>query len=509
MSGHAALLASCVAGLYVAVFYTVNNWTMLRGGGILVLFSLLILPLAVSTALVYFALDRAGKGGWARAAVAFIISAFLLFMLRPSLLDFEIVDSYFRAFPAGRSGLATTLFIVVPATLLTLIFHRKLKEYAAILGVMTLAAALMGAGKMTGGSGAADTGKRLAPNLQQVLLAERPNIYFILADAYGSLAYMEEHEIDVAPLTGFLSANDFRLYEDTYSNYQPTTSALPAILNMEHHYYRLTGHRVEFSEVDRASRRIIGGENNVSHILKRNGYSIQYIHNGTYLLLQGCSADVCFPEIDGLAGARIILSHMLKTDLLSDEDKAWETTTLAQMGAQVSALLDDEGNVPRFQYIHAFTPGHPSHGAGKCDEGQELKKYATRVEAAGRFLRKQIRTIVDRDPDAVIVLAGDHGPLLSKGCKSNAYIDNASDYRDRAGAIIAIRWPKSYGGQYDDRISSGVNLFRFVLASLAEDDEPLIQTTAPDDVFVRAGNKIFKIVENGLPLDQPKLAVER
>jgi hypothetical protein len=509
-TGYAALLASLVAGLYVSVFYTLNNLTMLRGGDVLFIFGIMIVPLSASTLLVYYPLHVVGKGDWARWIVAFMISAFLLIALRPSLVGIDFVGSFFGAFPAERRSLANLLFIVVPSGLLALIFHRKLREYAAILGIMTLTATLMGSGQFLGNGAEITAGRKLSPQLQQLSLEKKPNIYFILADAYSSLAFMKDYDIDVSDFTGFLSDNGFRLYEDTYSNYQPTTSAMPAILNMEHHYYRLSGHRINFSEVDKTSRKVIGGDNNVSHILKMNGYSIQYIHNGNYLLLQGCSADSCYPQIDGLAGARLILSQMFKVDLLSKQDKAWKTTTSEEMRARVRELMDDDESVPRFQYIHSFSPGHPSNRViGRCNEKLELAGYASRVREANDFFQRLISDIIDRDPDAVIVFAGDHGPLISKRCSRSAYIDNVSEYRDRAGAIMAIRWPSNYDGRYDDRISSGVNLFRYVLASLAEDASPLLRTVAPDDVFVRADRRIFKVIENGVPLETPSLIERR
>jgi hypothetical protein len=223
-------------------------------------------------------------------------------------------------------------------------------------------------------------------------------------------------------------------------------------------------------------------------------------------LLQGCSADSCFPEVDSFAGARIILSQMFMRDLIAEEDKSWKTTTFEAMQARISELIDDDESVPRFQYIHSFNPGHPSNRViRKCDEKEELQKYAIRVREADQEFREQIQEIIDRDPTAVIVFAGDHGPFISKRCSRNAYIDDVSDYRDRAGAVMAIRWPSSYDGRYDGRISSGVNLFRYVLASLAEDDTPLLRTAVPDDDFVRAGRKIFRVVKDGKPLDVPQL----
>lgn len=503
-AGRTGLLAAVAAGLYVAVFFTLNNLTMLRGGGILFLVCVLIAPLSVASMLVYYPLRRAGRGAWARIAVAFLISAFLLFSLRTPLLAIPAAAALLHAFPPGRTLLANTLLIAVPAALLTVFLHKRLKQYAAALGILVIAAVLIDAGRRTDWI-STETEKKLPPGLQQIVLEEKPNIYFILADAYASLAYMKDRRIDITELTEFLSDSDFRLYDDTYSNYQPTTSAMPAFLDMEHHYYRLTGHGVDFTEVDKASRRIIGGENNVSNILRMNGYFIQYIHNGSYLFLQGCSADSCFPEVDGLAGARIVLSHILRMDLLSDDDKAWKTTTIEGMRAEISKLMRDERETPRFQYIHAFTPGHsPNARAGKCNEARQAEKYAVRVASAGNVLRQLIREITEQDPTAVIVLAGDHGPFITKKCARNAYIDDVADYRDRASAIMAVRWPRSYGGEYDDRIASGVNLLRYVLASLAKDPTPLLETVAADDVFVRARGKIWIVVEDGKALARPK-----
>jgi len=505
-TGYEALLASFVAGLYVTVFYHLNNLTMLREGDIFVIFGIVTLPLLSLTIVLYYPLHLLGKGHQAQMVVVFLVSVFLVFLLRPALVGISFVSSFLGIFGADHYILANILFVLIPSTLLTIVFKNNLSKYAIVLGIMTVAAVLMNFGQTIGNSAVNAGVKKLSPQLQSVFLKETPNIYFLLADGYGSFAYMKEHRIDVTNLTEYLSDNGFHLYEDTYSNYQPTTSAIPAMLDMDHHYYSLTGHDVNFSEVSKASRTVIGGENNVSYILKRNGYSIQYIHNSNYLLLQGCSADVCFPPSDGLAGVKIILSHMFKTNLLSEEDKAWKSITIEQLRKEVATLIDDDKNSPRFQYIHIFKPGHALNKVvGICDENSELEKYAQRVESAGQLLRQQIDEIIVRDPEALIIVSGDHGPFISKKCNWGDYIDNTSDYRDRAGAIMAIRWSKSYAGEYDERIVSTVNLFRYVLASLAEDETPLLNTTVPDDVFIHVGEMIYKVLGDGKPLIPPQV----
>ena len=65
--------------------------------------------------------------------------------------------------------------------------------------------------------------------------------------------------------------------------------------------------------------------------------------------------------------------------------------------------------------------------------------------------------IIVRDPTAVIVIAGDHGPFIVKQCAAVADLGTVEDYRDRAGVILAIKWPENYDGIYDQHIITTVN----------------------------------------------------
>ena len=499
-TGIVALLAGFTASLYVTVFYVTNNLTMFKLDAVLVLFGILTALIVTPIAVIYQLLHLLGKGDQVRAIAVLVISVFLVSCFRPGLAGVGFVDTFFDIFGGERSVFANTLFVVIPSALLTVVFKRNLQKLAMVLGVMTVAAVIMNIGNITESANQTVGSKNLTPELQSVTLKEKPNIYFILMDGYSSFAYMREHGIDVSPLTNYLSSNGFRLYDETYSNYQPTTSAMPAILNMEHHYYTVNENLVNFSEVNKQVRVITGGENNIAHILKRNGYSIQLIHESDYLLLQGCSADYCFPKNDSLAFIRRVLGKVRGKNMVNHSSEK-------EIRQQVMTLMDDLDDAPRFQYIHVYSPSHVDTRLltlGNCDENAEVKKYASRVEKAGKYLRKQIDDIIGRDPDAIVVITSDHGPLISRTCSFDSHIDTLSEYRDRAGTLMSIRWSKTYDGRYDDRIVSGVNLFRYVLASLAENEAQLIQGAVSDDVFIRAGARIFKIIDNGKPLKTPE-----
>ena len=111
----------------------------------------------------------------------------------------------------------------------------------------------------------------------------------------------------------YLSGNGFRLYDEVFSNYQATKAAMPAMLNMDHHYYAFALIH-QFSEISKSGRVIAGGKNNLVNLLKRNAYQTQYIHQGTYLLFHGCSVDHCYPKVP-FAGAKAVLRRILPTFL--------------------------------------------------------------------------------------------------------------------------------------------------------------------------------------------------
>ena len=53
--------------------------------------------------------------------------------------------------------------------------------------------------------------------------------------------------------------------------------------------------------------------------------------------------------------------------------------------------------------------------------------------------------------------------------------------------------------------STDINLFRFVLASLAQNATPLISSAVPDDIFIRDGRlRPYRIIANGYPLPNPQ-----
>ena len=152
---------------------------------------------------------------------------------------------------------------------------------------------------------------------------------------------------------------------------------------------------------------------------------------------------------------------------------------------------------PIFLYMHSGLPGH-SQNSGACLP-DETDRFLARLTRANIEMRQDINTITENDPEAIVIVAGDHGPSLTKNW---AYTENhykiseisRLDIQDRFGAFLAIRWPSDDFANYDD-ITVLQDLFPAVFAYLFADEnfldlkvEPsIIRNTVISGATVRNG----------------------
>ena len=60
-------------------------------------------------------------------------------------------------------------------------------------------------------------------------------------------------------------------------------------------------------------------------------------------------------------------------------------------------------------------------------------------------MKNDVSNILNNDPDSIIVLLSDHGPYLTKNCRTLENYDISSidkyDIQDRYGTFLSIYWP--------------------------------------------------------------------
>ena len=68
---------------------------------------------------------------------------------------------------------------------------------------------------------------------------------------------------------------------------------------------------------------------------------------------------------------------------------------------------------PKFLYTHTG-PNHSPYNV-KCRK-DEIEQFHTRLKHANMEMKKDIDIIIKNNPDALIIIAGDHGPYIVGNC---------------------------------------------------------------------------------------------
>ena len=157
-----------------------------------------------------------------------------------------------------------------------------------------------------------------------------------------------------------------------------------------------------------------------------------------------------------------------------------------------------------FIYMHSALPRH-GQNSGVC-RPNETALYENRLTEANDEMQQDISIILKNDPGAILIVAGDHGPYLTRNCVR--YIDfDASeltrlDIQDRFGTFLAIRWPTQDFENYDD-ITVIQDTFPAVFAYLFSDTsilEAKIETTTISNKITVVDGVIQVGVNAGEPL---------
>ena len=137
-------------------------------------------------------------------------------------------------------------------------------------------------------------------------------------------------------------------------------------------------------------------------------------------------------------------------------------------------IFKSESENQIFIYSHSRYPGHSQY-SGVCLP-DETELYRKRLLRANSEMQKDIAAVAKFDPEAIVIVAGDHGPYLTKNCFSNSTLDGGYDIseisrldiQDRFGTFLAIKWPTEEYVKYDD-ITVLQDLFPAIFAYLYND----------------------------------------
>ena len=315
-------------------------------------------------------------------------------------------------------------------------------------------------------------GTELYQYLSEKEMKAKPDIYFLVYDSYVNEKQMNSYGIDNSEQMNYLKENKFQLYNNTYSIGPNTTVSMPYVFQID-----------EF-EIDEKLCNNIIGNSTVDDILQLNGYETNYVLNPFFFR---CS-DVPFGgdfinnksllefsgEVNGNSGMVSILYSIIMGEFKFNNEFMIDELNYNQSERIVDKVIKKKTSKPKFVYHHSMTPGH-SQDSGECLPN-EIELYKSRVAEANKLIKKDVANILETNKDAIIIIAGDHGPSLTFGCEnvirdvSKEQIDSKV-IADRVGVFLAIRYPESFEKKINtDEYNVLQNTFVNVFEKLYEDE---------------------------------------
>lgn len=321
-----------------------------------------------------------------------------------------------------------------------------------------------------------DTGQAVAPDdgiAESAELRRPANVWFFLADGYARADVVEEQTgLDVGPFVDDLTDRDFVVSAHANANYPVTFLSIASTLSMEY----LADDTVPMTSLDPFHARM-RGDNAVRASFAALGYASVHAHSG-FLDDMACTdlADLCLG--DGAVLTETDWAFLNKTPLGEVVGQVTGVRRLALTADPehvVAQVIGAEVGEPYFVFAHLLAPHQPYVRRADCSLRQDVTfdigasadpdGYAGAAACLNRQLVAAFDAILARDPDAVIVLQGDHGTKF------------AYEPGQRMPILSAIRLPEACRSSVPDDLSS-VNTFRVVFGCLTTAELPLLENRA-------------------------------
>lgn len=493
--GYAATVV--LATLYPTLFVLSQNWYALHASQ-----ALWLVAAALVAGLVIYLLVEAvlHAGSWLaaqwRVTLPWQVRPVVFGIVCGAIVSLLLFQTLRHAL--GDHSLRALAYALIGAVFVVVLLRGARRQLNAFLALLSLVASVSWA------IGAMDTSQDWISTVRQDFEAakfkRKPNIYLMIYDSYTTEdAYRKIFDFDNTTHRQALENRKLKVL-DTFGNYRMTLQTAVALFLGTHHYYSTeTG----FNDTQ-SGRPFLAGvvHNPVLQTLKANGYALQYIHGLDYFVNEQGMLDYMFPEKPSFSALRVFGTPLLK--------RKRRITLESQMEALYARLPLPPGDkgTPWFTFVHVNLPSH----ANLIHDWRRLaafeQTFREKTATANTHMLALIDRIRARDPEAVVIVLGDHGPhrynKLAEAADVNAALAEAGATHeivalDLFGIMIAI----GSDGLCDDHIYAGispVNLMRSLIACLAQDNA--LHEARVDDItlYRRKSGELVLMARDGKAL---------
>lgn len=325
---------------------------------------------------------------------------------------------------------------------------------------------------------------KVPPLPAQSIADGAPNVYIIVYDGTPNLQELEKLQVDGAELKEILTENNFKIYDNTYSISQVSLTSMSST-------YNISLPINDANIIWQANGGLAAG----FEAFRKNGYRVESIQQsfmtGAYQYF-----DVNLPPREFSLVEKGDFLYFLFKAIFAGE---FQFEDIISAGGDLSIHKKEvleSGAQRRVVVIHNYYPGH-SQLSGACLPNQK-EIYETRFAMARDMLREDLARIKTHDPNAIIVVMGDHGPYLTGDCtslaKNNPLTVTEEEVFDRFSTLMAIYWPdKEKGAKYGHDVRINQDLLPVIFAYLYDSEEPL-QWKIPPKAMLNGR----LVIDNGL-----------
>ncbi|WP_167558592.1 sulfatase-like hydrolase/transferase [Bradyrhizobium canariense] len=395
-------------------------------------------------------------------------------------------DDNFLKFSVGCWAVATLLIGVLVG-----IFSRQavVLPTMALVGIIYVVPAAMSLVQARAHPVTVNDPKALA------LTARRtPNVYWIVLDGYPRQDVLQEFfNFDNEPFVQSLKGLDFTVYDHALASFPETIFSISSTVSLGF-LVSGTGSSLKMppsAELYRAVR----GQNVVVNTMRSMGYRYIHFENG-YDNLTQCPMEgaICIKgnvQSDGgvIQFDEFNLAVLSKTPLM-DLIAAFANRSADQspfMKGAVHELTNKLSSVPEhgepfFLYAHVLAPHPPIRFRRDCSvrvvtpdlvdwNSKDRSAFLDQLGCVNDEAIALLKTVVQRDPQAIIVVQSDHGTAFRGQFKKPFDAWDQLDLKERFGALNALRMPAACSSYAQGTVDL-VNTFSRVLSCISDRSLP-------------------------------------
>jgi hypothetical protein len=329
--------------------------------------------------------------------------------------------------------------------------------------------------------------------------ATRPNIYYIILDAYGRADVLKEnYGYDNTEFLTYLREKGFYVTDRSYANYAQTALSLTSSFNLDY-LQNFLGPLDETSN-DRHILKDPLHHNNVARFLKRQGYTFVAFSSG-YATTEMTNADVyleneAWSEFQNLLinttpipyfleySPTLTQNNLHRKRILYIFDEIPQTARLDPplfVFAHILAphppfLFDEDGQPINDHRGYTLTDGSHYMRRYRADRADYIKNYKRQLAFINQKLMTTIDALLANSPTPpIIIIQGDHGP--GSMLDWNNPDDTNTDFKERMAILNAYYLPDHHYEQLHRGISP-VNSFRVIFNHYFDQNYPLLEDIA-------------------------------